>query len=249
MTRSVQNNPRAAQLGAQWVQHIQKHFFVSLLGTLTFAMALTLLWQVHEARAEGPKKPLVHLDETVAELIDRLQQGGLVLFIRHERTDAQIADAEGFLVTNCASQRNLSTAGVANAQENAVVIRELAIPVGPVFASPMCRTQETARLLFGEFDVRDQLAGPFVGTTNPETIRRDIGSLIQDVTTDGSNGVLVSHLGVFRAAFGGHIGEGDAAVVDLRTGLPTVLGIIPANGWNDAIIDATLGQRPAYGND
>jgi phosphohistidine phosphatase SixA len=107
--------------------------------------------------------------------------GGHVLLIRHERTNAFIPDRDDYQVENCASQRNLSIAGAANAVENGGVIRFLDIPMGEILASPMCRTLETARLLFG-----------------------------------------------------------DVAVFDVEDGAARHLGTIPANAWNDAVIDASI---------
>lgn len=52
---------------------------------------------------------------TEANLWQQLKSGGHVLLIRHAATDLGIGDPPGFDLQNCATQRNLSTAGRADA--------------------------------------------------------------------------------------------------------------------------------------
>lgn len=94
--------------------------------------------------------PHRHLTATASDLIKRLQSGGYVLVMRHERTNAFTLDSPKVELENCATQRNLSVAGYANAVENGAILRHLQVPIGQVLASPACRTLETARLLFGK---------------------------------------------------------------------------------------------------
>ena len=51
------------------------------------------------------------------ELWQRLAAGGLVLALRHERTEPGVGDPPGFELAVCATQRNLSQAGRAGARE------------------------------------------------------------------------------------------------------------------------------------
>lgn len=97
-----------------------------------------------------------HTHSTPEELatLRKLRAGGNVIFIRHERTDHMTPDAQDFLVSSCAGQRNLNAAGVASAEQSGEEIRRLKIPIGQVFASPMCRTQETARFMFRTLSCR-----------------------------------------------------------------------------------------------
>lgn len=218
----------------------------NILGWVFAIAAIGLPLSVHSETATPPKPAMVHLQTETARLIDLLIEGGNVMFIRHERTDASVPDAMGLDPENCASQRNLSIAGIANASENGTSIQNLDIPITSVQSSPLCRTQETARLLFGSYEVNAQLAGPFAGEMDMMQMGENVRALIAAQVDADGNTVLVSHLGVFRAAFGGHLGEGDIAVIRQSNGEIEVSGIIPANGWNDAEIDATLGTRAEY---
>lgn len=178
-----------------------------------------------------------HLKPETAELIDLLQMGGHVLLIRHERTNAFMPDRDDYQVENCASQRNLSVAGAANAVENGGVIRFLDIPMGEILASPMCRTLETARLMFGDVAPNSTLHG---AGEEPEAVRVNLEHLIVSSAGRPQNTALVTHLGVFSFVYGEHLAEGDAAVFDVEDGAARHLGTIPANAWNDAVIDASI---------
>ncbi|HZE61574.1 MAG TPA: hypothetical protein VE085_13580 [Burkholderiales bacterium] len=70
-------------------------------------------------------------------LAAKLRQGGYVLFLRHTSTDFSRDEA-----------RKLSAQ-----------IERLRIPIGPVHASPFCRTQETARLAFGRAERASEARG------------------------------------------------------------------------------------------
>lgn len=187
--------------------------------------------------AQKKGMPHKHLKPETAALIERLKSGGHVLVVRHERTNAFIPDDREFEIGSCETQRNLSVAGHANAVENGAVIRFLKLPVGNVFASPMCRTLETARLMFGRVESNEALYGR---GTDPDTARKAFEALILEGTRHEQNTVLVTHLGTYSAALGGHLAEGDTAVFSASGDKPEFLGVVPANGWNDVIIDTTM---------
>jgi len=71
---------------------------------------------------------------------------GLVLYMRHA-TAPGVSDPVGFDVGNCATQRNLSPAGRAEARRLGNRIRRAEIPVAAVFSSRWCRARDTAALL------------------------------------------------------------------------------------------------------
>lgn len=201
------------------------------LAGLILAVAITTGHAEEEAEQDLPHQ---HLLPETAELIGRLQEGGHVLIVRHERTDATNLDRRSFDLGDCATQRNLSVAGTANASETGEILRTLGIEVGETWSSPMCRTLETARLMFGRATTDPALYGAGM---EPEAIRTAMRRLVVDGTGGENNTALVTHLGTYSFVFGRHLAEGDAAVFTVEDGEPTRLGTIPANGWNDAIID------------
>ncbi len=137
-------------------------------------------------------------------LLERLQLGGLILVFRHGKTGSSPDRPESMRVRaselypgapkerqaayfDCERQRVLSDKGREDLWRTAAAIRKIGFLVGEVFASPMCRTRETAWLLFGQVTPAEAL----VGQENAERIR-----LFTTIPIDRSNRILVSHGGV-----------------------------------------------------
>ncbi len=212
----------------------------SLLTRLSLSFFLSIAAFSPLAADEGKAPPPQHLKPVTKELIEQLNTGGHVLIVRHERTNAFIPDTKEVDLNNCATQRNLSIAGHANAVENYRALSFLQIPIGQVYASPTCRTLETARLMFGRVEAHNALYRYGQGS---EQLSADLKELIRSNAKNAENAVLVTHLGTYAPVFGGHLAEGDAAVFSLVNDRPQLQGVIPANGWNDAIIDAVLAAQ------
>ncbi|MEC0127154.1 histidine phosphatase family protein [Paenibacillus pabuli] len=89
-----------------------------------------------------------------SSLINDLQKGGYILYIRHG--DATVGeDQQDFSLTDCTTQRNLSATGKEQAEKYGNAIRKLNIPINkPVEASPLCRTLQTAQTSFGSQNVK-----------------------------------------------------------------------------------------------
>lgn len=87
-----------------------------------------------------------------------LRDGDVVLY-RHALAPGG-GDPPGFRLGDCSTQRNLSEAGQEQARRLGQALRERlgAVRVGAVWASPWCRTLETARLAFPGLDVQPQPA-------------------------------------------------------------------------------------------
>jgi phosphohistidine phosphatase SixA len=80
---------------------------------------------------------------------------GAVVLFRHA-TAPGVGDPAGFKLDDCATQRNLSEQGRAEARRLGALFREKKIQVGAVLTSQWCRTRETARLAFGDELPRDE---------------------------------------------------------------------------------------------
>ena len=159
---------------------------------------------------ETPAKPL-----PVTDLIKQLKLGGHVLLIRHERTEVpSVADDYAKPSTDCRSQRNLSASGFAGAQETRVALRALAIPVGRVLSSPMCRTTETARQIFVTYEVEPRLMHEMddQGRTN-DVAGADLQRVLDGLKDEAGNVALVTHAGLIQRATGLRLPEGGIAVL------------------------------------
>jgi phosphohistidine phosphatase SixA len=167
-----------------------------------------------------------------AQLVQALQEGGLVVYFRHAATDRSQTDAGLTDLGDCSRQRNLDGTGRKQSREIGRAFRALEIPVGDVLASEYCRTRETAELAFGRYEDEPVLTG-FPGENDPGYEEQLAGTkeLLGRPATEG-NTVLVSHVKNVEAAAGVSLDEGDAAVFEpLGESRFRYLGRIPANVW------------------
>ena len=69
---------------------------------------------------------------------------------------------------DCATQRNLTDKGRAEARALGEHVKRLKIPIGEVLASPFCRTMETARLAFGKARATNDVRGGPLSADDPK---------------------------------------------------------------------------------
>ena len=149
-------------------------------------------------------------------LLAALRGGGFILYFRHTTTDFGQNDERMSGYEDCATQRNLTENGRAEARAIGAALRELSIPVGNVLASPYCRTMETAQLMFGRAITTPAVRG---GPAQPESPARyaELRDLLATPTPLGTNLVIASHGNPYRAVAGGaYLAEGEAAVIEPR---------------------------------
>ncbi len=142
----------------------------------------------------------------------RLQGGGHVLVIRHAATEPGVGDPPGFTLQDCASQRNLSAAGRADAQALGAAFKRHRVPVGQVLSSRWCRCIDTARLAFGRVETAPMLDS---GMADDDTARqRKLAGLRAAVAAyrGGANLVLVTHDVNIRALTGDRLAQGEMVV-------------------------------------
>lgn len=147
------------------------------------------------------------------QLLAELRKGGYVLYIRHASTDFSQNDANMRSFEDCASQRNLTDKGRDEARAIAGHIKRLGIPVGKVYASPFCRTVETAMLAFGRAEKTSEARGGPLKSEDPK--RYDaLRKLLATPPARGENNVISSHGNPYFAVFGApYLAEGEIAVV------------------------------------
>lgn len=131
-----------------------------------------------------------------AVLFDRLQQGGFVLFLRHGLTDASQPDRVPVDLQHCASQRPLSEAGHQQMMQIGGHLRQTGWPVGEIYVSPFCRTQDSARAIFGQTGwVIDPLLMYTAGMSRAEKapVIARTAELMQQPVPAGENRFIVAH--------------------------------------------------------
>ena len=157
-----------------------------------------------------------------------LRQGGHVALVRHALA-AGTGDPASFRLDDCATQRNLSPAGRAQAKAIGGSIRWHGVGVDGVYSSQWCRCLETARLLgLGEVIALPALNSFF---TEPEREPRQMGELrawLADQPRAGAI-LLVTHQVVITALTGIVPASGEIVVVrPTQAGDLEFVGRIPA---------------------
>lgn len=162
------------------------------------ALIALVLWQ-----------PLAAADEALWQL---LAQGGQVLMIRHGLTTPGVGDPPGFRLEDCATQRNLSEEGRAEARKLGAALKARGVPVGEVLASPWCRCVETARLAFGRSTRWDALSNVF---GRPQNVEAQLKLLRPRVAAyrGRENLVLVTHGSTTHALTGVSPATGEIVIL------------------------------------
>ena len=194
-------------------------------------VALALLVLAGCGGAEPPTAGDGRLDPV--RLVEALQEGGYVVYLRHAATDRSKEDAGVVDLDDCSSQRNLNEAGRQQAREIGRGFRAFEIPVGAVRSSEYCRTRETAELAFERVELEPDLTGfPNDGATgHAERVRRT-KELLAQRPGEGENTVLVTHIKNIEASAGISIEEGELAVFEPLGGVSfRYRGRIPAEAW------------------
>lgn len=97
--------------------------------------------------------------QSPALLIEQLKAGNHIIYMRHGLTEKKDRNHDVHLIdlTRCKTQRNLSEAGRFQVLQLGQSIKSLNIPIGQVKSSPYCRTKDSARAVFGEFEIDENL--------------------------------------------------------------------------------------------
>ena len=170
------------------------------MATRLFGLLLLLGWGLAAAAADP-------------RLADELRKGGYVLYIRHTSTDFGKDDSRMASFEDCANQRPLTDKGRDEARAIAGHLKRLGIPIDKVYASPFCRTVETAMLAFGKAEKTQEARGGPVKSDDPK--RYDaLKKLLSTRPAPGKNNVVSSHGNPFYAVFGApYLAEGEMALV------------------------------------
>jgi phosphohistidine phosphatase SixA len=173
------------------------------------------------------------------QLVQALQDGGYVIYLRHAATDRSKEDAGVVDLQDCSTQRNLSERGVDQAHEIGRAFRELEIPLADVLTSEYCRTTQTARLAFARAEPEPTLTG-FPNDDAPDYAKRVRATreLLARRPAAGENTVLVAHIKNIEAAAEVSIEEGEVAVFEPLGGTRfRYRGRIPAEAWRQLVVE------------
>ncbi len=152
-----------------------------------------------------------------------LREGGCVLLLRHARTEPGVGDPPGFRLDECATQRNLSADGRAQAARLGATLREAGVAIGPVRSSRWCRCLDTARLAFGRVEPWPTLDSFFADRSGAEARTAELRRWALSFRGP-HNAALVTHQVNVSALLGGWIDTGETIVLRPEAGSLVTLG-------------------------
>src|SRR5215510_1761675 len=177
-------------------------------------------------RSAVPAKPVAG-----QALLAELRKGGYVIYFRHTSTDFSRDDRLSKSDDDCGNQRPLTDKGRSEAREIGAAFRELKIPVAQVFASPRCRTMETAMLAFGKAEKSSEArAGP--ASPGNEDRYAPLRAVLSTPVKTGGNVAIASHGNPFIAVAGApYLAEGEAAVIRPLGNDFEIVGRVRHDAW------------------
>jgi phosphohistidine phosphatase SixA len=151
-----------------------------------------------------------------------LRAGAHIALMRHTDAPGGAGDPPGFRLEDCATQRNLSEKGRADAAKIGARLKAEGIRIEKILSSPWCRCMETARLLqLGPVEAQPTFSNVFV-------LRGEMEAL-----TAGS-----------RAVIDAWKGNGILLVVTHGANIFALTGVSPVSG---EIVVVRGGSREAVG--
>lgn len=158
--------------------------------------AAVIIYALHVATGSASRS-----SPSPEELLARIAEGGVILYVRHAETDAAPEDAGD-------DDRRLSDSGCADAANLGRAIVALSLPADKVHTSPLPRTRETARQMFSEHDIVDDPVLDLDGYRGDsvdamiDALRARLGS-----SDEGANTWLVGHITPLMMALGRHLDD------------------------------------------
>ena len=156
--------------------------------------------------------------QAMASLVNDLQDGQHVLLMRHADAPGY-GDPAGYVITQCATQRNLGDYGKKQSQAIGVWLANQGIQKADVFSSPWCRCLDTANLLKkGSVKIEPSL-GSFFDEMSLEKIQtKALRAFIKNELAKQSKAplILVTHHVNIEAYTGKVVGVGDMVLVKVN---------------------------------
>jgi phosphohistidine phosphatase SixA len=142
-----------------------------------------------------------------------LKDGGRVALIRHAATSGGAGDPPGFRLDDCATQRNLTEQGRAQARALGERFRAHGIRVDKVLSSEWCRCRDTATLMdLGAFEIAPTFNNAFTLRDRVDQLTAGARAIVAAWRGPGTL-VVHTHGANLRPLTGIDPGEGGMVVV------------------------------------
>ena len=170
-----------------------------------------------------------------ADITRALRSGGYVIYMRHGQTrrnelelEAKAREAGRFSLADCATQRNLSDEGIAEARAAGAEFRRMNLPVARYLSSRYCRVVQTARMFADDIVYSEALTSDGPVVKQPERID-GVRALLSEKPPAGRSTMLFAHQGIFYEATRLTVQEGWAVVLVPGNFTRIVARIAPAD--------------------
>jgi phosphohistidine phosphatase SixA len=161
---------------------------------------------------------LCSAQQAMATLTNDLQDGQHVLLMRHADAPGY-GDPVGYILTQCATQRNLGDYGKKQAKAIGVWLTNQGIQKAEVFSSPWCRCLDTASLLNkGPVKIEPSLGSFFDDMSLEKRQTKALETFIKNELARQSKTplILVTHHVNIQAYTGKVVGVGDMVLVKVN---------------------------------
>ena len=127
------------------------------------------------------------------DLIESLQTGGKLVFIRHALAPGG-GDPDNFKLNDCSTQRNLNQVGINQSKKIGSFFIQNKIPIDKVLSSEWCRCKDTAKYAFNKYKTYNALNSFFSTkyTKNKKKQIRNLKKYIQE-WNGKKNLIFVTH--------------------------------------------------------
>ena len=148
------------------------------------------------------------------EILDNLQNGGNIIFIRHAYAPGG-GDPDNFDLNDCSTQRNLNSQGRMQSKKIGNFFNENKIPIDLVLSSEWCRCKETALIAFSNYETKDFLNSFYSAkfSENKKKKMKNLKKFINDWGND-KNLILVTHYVVISEALNYASNSGEIVISD-----------------------------------
>ncbi len=201
--------------------------FLRLGASLTLVLGATLLTSSLSVAQENPPLDIATSTSKQA-LFQELQEGGLVIYFRHGRTNKGGVDRIDWPRHE---QRLLSEAGVEQSERIGRAFKKYQFAVGEVLSSPFARCHDMAMIAFGRTEDKMDLLGLL--SKGEERAQRVAYShtLVAQAVPAEQNRIIVGHSSNISESTGRSIAEGDAVVLRPHPQGPEVLAVLSPEDW------------------
>ena len=160
------------------------------------------------------------------KLIDQLEDGGKLIFIRHAYAPGS-GDPDNFNLNDCSTQRNLSNEGRNQAKNIGEFLKKNKIKIEKVISSEWCRCKDTSSLAFGSFETKNFLNSFYSSkfAKNKKSQMLKLRKYIKNFKSK-KNLVLVTHYVVISEALNYAPSSGEIVISDKKF---NIIGTVKTN--------------------